>query len=144
MLVLQKDDDTQFGFYSGQLSWVSVRMQGAYADVERMLDAKYSESEDVSREFFGDGQSSPAMWEGFNFNGKLYRRGKTNTRIYLLSMADQDGNQMGLWMLYIPTSYVQQIRQSWWDAYQHAQQAKADKENERGNESREADREKIQ
>jgi hypothetical protein len=140
----QEDNDTEFGFYNNQLAWVSVKMNGTYADVKRMLDGKYSESEDVTPGYFGEGDLSPAMWEGFNFNGKLYRRGKTNTRIYLLGMADQDGNQQGLWMLYIPTAYVIEMRQAWWGAYQHEQRAKADKDKEREDEVRKVDQDKVQ
>jgi hypothetical protein len=137
-------DDTSYGFYKGQFAWVSVRMNGDYSDVKNVLDQKYQVTGNISRDFFGDAQPSPAVWDGYNFTGTVYRRGKTNTRIYLLMSSDQDGNQNGLWVIYIPTSYVSQMRQAWWSTYEQAQLAKDDVQKEAADNTRKVDQEKIQ
>jgi hypothetical protein len=137
-------NDIQYGFYKDQLAWVSVRMQGAYSVVEKELNLKYPQSVPYSAQSMGDGGGTSDLWEGVNFNGRVYRRGNSNTRIYLMMMADQDGNQRGLWMTYIPTFYIQEMRQAWWDAHKELEQERAAQADREANAVQNADGAKIQ
>jgi len=59
-------------------------------------------------------------------------------------MANRDGDQIGLWVTYIPSTYVVQMRQAWWGAHEHAEQMKTDLANQKAVSIHKADQEKVE
>jgi hypothetical protein len=110
-----------YGFYADQLAFALVQLDGSFEDVQRNLDAKYPRVINVDRNVFGDG-GAPGQWEGMSFTGTLYKRGTTNTRIFLMRSSNNDGETTEVDLLYLPNANLLAIRNGWWADYNTAQE----------------------
>jgi hypothetical protein len=77
-----------YAYYQGKFTCAFARVEGDYRQIESALDGKYSMQRELAVDAWGDGTNdavaSPVSRVDGVFTGKLYKRGNTNTRIYLL------------------------------------------------------------
>jgi hypothetical protein len=138
-----KDQRVEYGFYNGHLAFVTADVEGAFEAADQEIESKYSSGTQVSKDSSGDGKA-PGIWEGYNFAGKLYKRGDTNTRIYLLQLQQEDGAPGRGWLLYIPNAYLLAIRNDWWAKFNEVGQEAARKRSVEEAAEREKDKRSIQ
>jgi hypothetical protein len=111
------------------------------------MGRKYSVEGKIAAESWGndsnDALASPASRNGFIYTGQVYRRGDTNTRIYLLQEII-NGFRNDIFLVYVPNTYFSAIHDEWWANFQSAQQEKAEKQEMQREQLRQADQKKIQ
>lgn len=133
----------QYGFYAGHLAFVIAELHGDFETAQRDLASKYSTGIEVNQDSSGD-STAPAIWEGYNYSGMLYKRGKTNTRIYLMRELAEGGGTSGICLLYIPNSDLMAIRNAWWAKFQDVQRISSQKQQIEAAAKRQEDQQKIQ
>jgi len=138
---------TYAAYYQGKLAFTFTRLQGDYQQVESTLDGKYSMQREITEDAWGDGTNDAVASPGSRvygvFTGKLYRRGNTNTRIYLLQEII-NGFPNNVWLVYIPNAYLTAIHNEWWANFQRAQREETQKQEKQNEQIRQADEHKIQ
>jgi hypothetical protein len=144
---LDEQKDAYLIYFEGKLALIVTRLKGDYAQVESDLDRKYSAGREIAADSWGDGSNDAVASHGSRvdgvFTGKLYRRGETNTRIYLLQEI-VNGFKDDLYLVYIPNVYFSAIHDEWWTNYQRAQEAEAETRARQRERGRQADEKKIQ
>jgi len=144
---LDKQADTYLIYFEGRLALIVTRLKGDYAQVESDLERKYSPGREIAADSWGDGSNEAVASHGSRvdgiFIGKLFKRGETNTRIYLLQEV-VNGFKSDLYLVYIPNTYFSAIHDEWWANYQKAQQEEAQGRQKQQDQVRQADEKKIQ
>lgn len=139
--------ETLYAYYEGRLAYTIANLSGDYQEVEAELDKKYSEQDEIRADTWGDGLNVALNSHGSRvdgvFVGKLYRRKKTNTRIYLLRSV-VNGFPENLTVLYIPNAYFVQIHDEWWNRFRAKEQSEREKEKREAEQIRIKDQQKIQ
>ncbi len=114
-----KDERICYGFFDSKFAFAfSYVGQGAYAATKE----KYPLLKTVSESSWGDPprQSLPSHLVRYTANetAYLFRRGDTNTRIYVFGES----------LMYIPQAYLLAIRERWNDEYKKAKTAAAEQQ----------------
>jgi hypothetical protein len=137
--------NTCYVYFEEKLVFVSTNMQGDYAQVASGLAAKYPVVREIEANSWGDSLNEAVTADDVNgrFTGKLFRRGNTNTRIYLLQQGFPS-KTCGACLIYFPNVYFTAIHDRWWANYRDAQQAELEKQQKTQQAIRQADRQRIQ
>lgn len=137
------NDRVTYGYFDDKLAFALVRLNGSFADAASDLTNKYGRGLDVGPESLGD-STAPAKWEGYGFSGAVYRRGKTNTRIWLMRSIDESGDTREVDLLYMPNSSLQAIRSAWWGKYNALKKQAEQQQQAAEDAARHHDRQSIQ
>jgi hypothetical protein len=139
--------ETYYVYFKDQLASIITRLKGDYVQVKADLDRKYSTGREVEADSWGDGSNEAVASHGSRvegiFLGKVYRRGSSNTRIYVLEEV-VNGFKSDVYLVYIPNAYFSAIRDEWWANYERAQQEEADRRKKQQEQVHQADQQKIQ
>jgi len=145
--LVNENTKTIYAYYGGKLAYTVAKLDGDYRQVEAELDRKYSVQSEIRADTWGNGSNDALNSHGSRvdgvFVGKLYRRGSTNTRVYLLQEV-VNGFPDGLVLLYIPNSYLVQIHDEWWNRFRAMVQSERKKEQREAEQIRIKDQQKIQ
>lgn len=124
--MFKEEKETYYAYYKGKLAYTVAKLNSDYRQVESELDKKYSVQGEIHADTWGNGSNDALNSHGSHVDGvyvgKLYRRGNTNTRIYLLQGV-MNGFDDDLILLYIPNAYLVQIHDEWWDRFQAKEQS---------------------
>lgn len=126
-----EDGDCKYIYYGGVLTMAYVQIDAHQAEPAiQALEAKYTQVGEDSVNWPDPRSDSPA--DGTTLNIRLFRRGETNTRIYLLQRIDHDSDLGSTittdHLLYVPTHYMWTIQhdiQELVDQYRTKYQAEA-------------------
>ena len=136
-----------YAYYQGKFVCAFARVEGDYRQIESTLEGKYSMQRELAVDAWGDGTNdavaSPVSRVDGVFTGKLYKRGNTNTRIYLLQEI-VNGFPNHVWLVYIPNAYLAAIHDEWWAKFERAQREEIEKKENQNEQVRQADQQKIQ
>lgn len=145
--LVNEQTETIYAYYGGKLAYTVTKLSGDYRQVEAELDGKYSAQGEIRADTWGNGSNDALNSHGSHvdgvFVGRLYRRGNTNTRIYLLQEII-NGFPDELALLYIPNAYFTQIHDEWWNRFQAKEHSDREKEQREAEQIRIKDRSKIQ
>lgn len=107
-----KKDDVEYEFYNGKFVMAFSHLDAHnYEAIRSNIASKYSVIDTVS-----DGWAMQQLEENpdkMEVQGEVFKRGNTNTRIFLIRMIEHTGIGMdstSLYLAYIPNSYFQAIR----------------------------------
>ena len=144
--VFDDSKSTAYLYYRGELALVVMTLHD-YDQAKTELDRKYSAGRETAADSWGDASNPDVALAASPvhgiFIGKVYRRGVTNTRIYLLQQII-DGFKRDVFLVYIPEAYFSAIHDEWWENFQHAEQQGAAERETHMERLREADQRKIQ
>jgi hypothetical protein len=138
-----QDDGPYFGYYHGKLAWASTRVEGDFQQVQADIERKYSGGMDVSASAWGEASNQQGVAVEDAYVGKLYKRGNTNTRIYLIQYLIHR-HPMRVYLLYVPNAYLTAIRDEWWATFRQAQQTARQQREDAAAKERQSDLQKIQ
>jgi hypothetical protein len=145
--LVNEQTGTVYAYYDGKLAYTVAKLSGDYRDVEAALDKKFSVEGEIRADTWGNGSNDALNSHGSHvdgvFVGRVYRRGDTNTRIYLLQEV-VNGFSDELVLLYIPNAYLMQIHDEWWNRFQAKEQSVREKEEREAEQKKAKDRSKIQ
>jgi hypothetical protein len=145
--LVNEQTGTVYAYYNGKLAYAVAKLSGDYRDVEAALNKKYPVEGEIRADTWGNGSNDALNSHGSRvdgvFVGKLYRRGKTNTRIYLLQEV-QNGFSGDLVLLYIPSAYLAQIHDEWWSRFQAKEQSAREQQDKEAEQVRAKDLTKVQ
>ncbi len=138
---------TMYAYYGGKLAYIVAELGGDYRQVEAELDTKYQMRDEIRADTWGNGSNDALNSHGSHvdgvFVGRLYQRGNTNTRIYLLQEVT-NGFTDELVLLYIPNAYLMQIHDEWWNRFQAKEQSAKEQQEKQAEQTRIKDERKIQ
>lgn len=137
------DGEVDYGFYDKHLAFALAHMNEPFTTIQSDLQKKYQLVEDIDPSTFGDGQA-PARWNGSNFAGSLYKRGNSNTRVYLMQELREGGDDGDVYLLYIPNKALQDLRNSWWSTYSAVRDKNLAKQRAAETATQQSDQTKIQ
>jgi hypothetical protein len=136
---------TSYLYYQGQFALVITTLHD-YDRAESELNRKYSVGREITADSWGDGSNEVAL-VGSRVHGilvgRVYRRGETNTRIYLLQQII-DGFKRDIFLIYIPEAYFRAIHDEWWENFRHTEQQGLKAWETHYDQMRQADLRKIQ
>jgi hypothetical protein len=145
--MFNEQKETYYAYYKGKLVYTVAKLNGDYRQVESELDKKYSVQGEIHADTWGNGSNDALNSHGSRVDGvyvgKLYRRGNTNTRIYLLQGV-VNGFHDDLVLLYIPNAYLVQIHDEWWDRFQAKEQSAREQKEKQAEQIRLQDAKKVQ
>jgi hypothetical protein len=149
-----QDGGPYYGYYHGKLAWASTQVEGDLQQVQADIEHKYSTGLDVSATAWGDATNQQGVAVEYVYAGKLqkeqayigklYKRGNTNTRIYLIQYLMHDQPMGKVYLLYIPNAYLTAIRDEWWATFRQAQQTARQQREDAAAKVRQSDQQKIQ
>jgi hypothetical protein len=136
-----KDTSTFYGFYEDKFAFAFQFVgdpsdENGDANALAAIQSKYLQLKAVTSDSWGESQSLPSYLIEFTGgkSGYLFRRGNTNTRVYLFG---QD-------LVYIPNSYLLAIRQRWQSDYEKAATAAVEQQRRDEEEQRKAATKAVQ
>ena len=145
--MFNEQKETYYAYYKGKLAYTVAKLSGDYRDVEAALDKKFSVEGEIRADTWGNGSNDALNSHGSHvdgvFIGRMYRRGDTNTRIYLLQEV-VNGFSDELVLLYVPNAYLMQIHDEWWHRFQAKEQSAREKEEREAGQKKAKDQSKIQ
>jgi hypothetical protein len=108
--VFNEQKETHYAYYKGGLAYTAAKLKGDYRQVASELEKKYPIQGDIDADTWGNGSNDALNSHGSHVDGvyvgKLYRRGNTNTRIYLLQSI-VNGFHDDVTLVYIPNAYLE-------------------------------------
>lgn len=144
--VFDHSKGTSYLYYRSQLALVITTLHD-YDRAESELNRKYPAGREITADSWGDASNEAVALAGSRvqgiFVGKVYRRGATNTRIYLLQQII-NGFKRDVFLVYIPDTYFSAIRDEWWENFQHTEQQGAKAREMHLEQMQQADQRKIQ
>jgi hypothetical protein len=145
--LVNEQTGTVYAYCNGKLAYTVAKLSGDYRDVEAALDNKFSVEGEIRADTWGNGSNDALNSHGSHvdgvFVGRAYRRGNTNTRIYLLQEV-VNGFSDELVLLYIPNAYLTQIHDEWWNRFQAKEQSAREQQEKQAQQIRIKDEGKIQ
>jgi len=139
--------ETIYAYYGGKLAYTVAKLKGDYRRAETELDKKYSVLGEIRADTWGNGSNDALNSHGSHvdgvFVGRLYRRGNTNTRIYLLQEV-VNGFPDEVVLLYIPSTYLMQIHDEWWNRFRAKEKTAREQQAKQAEQIRLQDAKKIQ
>lgn len=105
-------DDIEFIFYDGKLAMTFSEMHASnYGTLKSTLASKYPQLDSINSSWkMQQLEENPDVME---LNALLFKKGQTNTRIYLMKAVEHEGigiDETRVYVLYTPNIYYQAIR----------------------------------
>ena len=143
---LDHSKGTYYLYYRGHFA-LAVTTLHDYDRAESELNRKYPVRREITADSWGDASNETVALASSRvqgiFTGKVYRRGATNTRIYLLQQII-DGFNRDVFLIYIPDAYFFAIHDEWWENFHNTQQQAIQQRETHHERMRQADLRKIQ